>query len=146
MHVNWSYYLKSPFCESYCCVVLKLTVYVRNIISFFYKNKNKTKQKKKKNGEKPIFGTFLATFSDFGLCFTLFTENWLLQGSLWRHALDVCTYLGMYGMRRPMIAILWYQLDIIWGFSFQNHREVVITTLVGLNRVTDWRLGKTTVI
>ena len=32
----------------------------------------------------------------------------------------VCTCSGMYGMRRP-IDILWYQLDVSWGFSFQVH-------------------------
>ena len=45
-------------------MVLNLTVYVRNVISFSYKQKKK-KKKKKKLSEVPIFRTFLAKNSQF---------------------------------------------------------------------------------
>ena len=34
------------------------------------------------------------------------------------HDLDILTYFGMYGKKRP-IAILWYQLDVS-GIHFSN--------------------------
>ena len=104
------------------CMVLKLTVYVRNVIC-------------QKSGEIPIFETFLAKCSDFD-----YVSSCLLKiGScfmtlLWRHTLDVCTYIGMFWKRRP-IAILWYPLAgpirRIWGFCFQNHPPPPV------NRVTE---------
>ena len=81
----------------------------------------------KKVVEIPIFGTFSAKFCDFGQSFTMFTENQLFWGSacfitsLRHYKLDVRTYFGIYGKRRT-IAILWYQLDVCWGFRFQVQR------------------------
>ena len=104
---------KKHFEKVVACMGLDLTVYVRNVISFRYKPKT--------GSNTDIWNIFGQIF-DFGLCFT---ENRLFWGSamfmtpLWRHTLHVCTYLGMYGKRKPM-AILWCQLDV-WGFSFQAH-------------------------
>ena len=69
----------------------------------------------------------LTTFLDFGLLKLTILRFGL---ALWRHCdwhytLDVRTYFGMYGKRRP-IAILWYQLDI-FGVHFWKS-QVVVTT------------------
>ena len=66
---------------------------------------------------------FSGKIFNFGLCFTenrLFGGSAMFMMSLWRHMLDVCTYVGMYGKRGP-IPILWYQLAISGRFSFQVH-------------------------
>ena len=48
------------------------------------------------------------------------------------HTLDVCTYFGMYGKRRP-ITILWYQLDV-WGVQPVLYRKKSLVRQ-GLNNV-----------
>ena len=48
----------------------------------------------------------------------------MFMTSLGRHTFGVCVYFGIYGKRRPMIAILWYQLDESGGSVFKfttNH-------------------------
>ena len=65
-------------------MVLKLTVYVRNVISFFYKPKTLVK-----------FRYLKLFWQNFGLCFTenrLFWGAVMFMTSLWRHTLDVCTF------------------------------------------------------
>ena len=75
-----------------------------------------------KPSEIPIFGFKFREIFNFDLCFT---ENRLFWGlamfmtSLWRHTLDVWTYFGMYGMRRP-VAIIWYHSDILGGVQFSR--------------------------
>ena len=71
------------------CMVLKLTVYIKNVISFFYKLKALW------NAD---IWNFFGEMFDFGL---YFPENWLFGGSdmvmtsLWRHMLNVCILVCM---------------------------------------------------
>ena len=96
----------APLSSIHLCIYLKklLLVWSRNVVSFLLK------PKKKKKWNSNIWN-ILGKIFNFGQCFT---ENRLFWGlnmfmmSLWHHMLDVCTYFGTDGKRRP-IAILWYQ-------------------------------------
>ena len=63
---------------------------------------------KLKNLWKSDFWSILVKFSIFAYVLLKLSYFEVRTCSLWNHRLDVCSYFGMYGKRRP-IAILWYQ-------------------------------------
>ena len=89
-------------------MVLNLTVYVRNVISFFYKQKN----------VKFRYFNYLYQFWLIFHCKSAIWAKSTIMTSLWRHIWYVCTFLGMHGKKRP-IAIPWYQISIPRAFVFQ---------------------------
>ena len=82
-------------------MVLKLIVYVRNIIFFFYKPK--------------ILWNF-DVFSDFFACFTMLT---VLFYDIIVTSYVGCFYLFWYLWKIGPIAIPWYQLDVSGGPVFK---------------------------
>ena len=108
-------------------MVLNRTVYVRNIISFFYNQKIKT-------GEIPIFRTFQMKNS----ILTFISLKIAKLGKIGNCDVIVTSYMrylyffDMYGKRRP-IAIRWYQINIPQVFIFQ----VYFTTPL-VSRVTKY--------
>ena len=107
-------------------MVLKLTIYVRNVISFFYKPKKLVKFR------------YLFSFRFFSPKISIlacFTGTTMFMTSLWRHTLEVCTYVSVYGKRRH-ITILWYQNNSYLGGSVFMFGGGVVTTAL-LNRVTE---------
>ena len=109
--------IRNHYFEKYLqSMVLNLTVYVRNIISFSYKQKEK-------NGEITIFRIFLAK----NLILAYISLKTTKLGKIGNYDVIVLSYtgylygFGLYGKRRP-IAILWCQISIPQAFIFQVHR------------------------
>ena len=95
------------------CMVLKLTVYVKNFISFFYKPKTRWNS--------DIWKIF-SDFFQFCLCFTVFSENrlFLRYGlALWRIVTSyvVRWYLFWYVWKEETLAYTVVPIKHIWGGS-----------------------------
>ena len=96
------------------CMVLKLTVYVKNVISFFYKLKR---------GEIPIFGKFLANFSI--LAYVLQKIRYFeVRPCLWRYC-DVIRWI-LYLLEETTHS---YTIVPTRSIGFQVHMGVVTTPL-----------------
>ena len=97
----------------------------------FISNKNPAKS--------PIIGTFLAKFSVKSYCKSAILRFGHVYDII--VMLSVWTYFGMYEIRRPMIAILWYKLDIegsvfnfTWGSGGPLFRKSCYKTGLGIKR------------
>ena len=64
------------------------------------------------------FQVFYLVYALIKNCYFEVRPTAMFMTSLWHHTLDHCKYYVMYGKRRPT-TILWYQLDVSLGFSFQ---------------------------
>ena len=83
-------------------MVLKLTLYIRNVSPFSYKPKTLWH---------PDIYNFLSEI--FNLVYTSLKIDYFELGHDYE-VTDAGTYFGMYGKKRPL-AILWYQLDVSRG-------------------------------
>ena len=91
------------------CLVLKLTLYIRNVSSFSYKPKTLWN---------PDSYNLLSEI--FNLIYIPLKIGYFELGHDYE-VTDAGTYFGMYGKKRPL-AILWYQLDVSGGWIFKfNH-------------------------
>ena len=95
-------------------MVLNRTLYVRNIISFFYK-------------QYLFIYLFIYFFAQISILAYIYRKSPNRQ--LWRycdliHGIFVLS--GMYGKKRPIATTLWYQISIPQAFIFQQSPWLVV--------------------